>query len=85
VVAALHVLAEHLAMVQRQAAVAAAIFQRSNGACRRAVEQHRLAEDGASQKRAGGELIGPGADVPAVLQKHGPPPHLESERAGCEA
>ena len=66
VVAALHVLADDPPVLERQAAMAAAVLDRGGLAVRRAKEEHRLAENRAPQQRAGLQLVGPGADVPGI-------------------
>src|SRR6185437_16550018 len=78
VVAALQPIADHLALVQRRAAMAAAIFERNGRAVLAAEKHDRLAEQHAAERRTA-DLACFGGDVPAILEEHGATPNTRAE------
>jgi hypothetical protein len=76
VVAALQVVSDQPAQMERLVAVRAAVFERYGIAVLLAIEHKRLAQDFMSEQRAR-EILGLGRHVPGISQKH---PRLPSMR-----
>jgi hypothetical protein len=66
VIAALDIVANHIAQRKWQMPVAAAVFQRNRIACNVAIKHDRFAQDHASQGDLVAEFIVPGRHVPAI-------------------